>query len=40
MTLIDKTAQSQTESLSFEFDLSHSPEMMGGKLLELLGRIP
>ena len=26
MTLTDKTAQSQTESLSFEFDLQHSPE--------------
>ena len=26
MTLIDKTAASQTESISFEFDLHHSPE--------------
>jgi uncharacterized protein YndB with AHSA1/START domain len=26
MTLTDKTAPSQTESLSFEFDLRHSPE--------------
>jgi len=26
MTPIDKTAPSQTESLSFEFDLHHSPE--------------
>jgi uncharacterized protein YndB with AHSA1/START domain len=26
MTPIDKTAQSQTESLSFEFDLHHPPE--------------
>jgi uncharacterized protein YndB with AHSA1/START domain len=26
MTLIDKTAPSQTESISFEFDLQHSPE--------------
>ena len=26
MTLTDKTAPSQTESLSFEFDLPHSPE--------------
>jgi len=26
MTLTDKTAQSQTESLSFEFDLRHPPE--------------
>ena len=26
MTLIDKTAPSQTQSLSFEFDLQHSPE--------------
>lgn len=26
MTLIDKTAASQTESLSFEFDLHHLPE--------------
>lgn len=26
MTLTDKTAQSQTESISFEFDLHHSPE--------------
>ena len=26
MTLSDKTAPSQTESLSFEFDLRHSPE--------------
>jgi uncharacterized protein YndB with AHSA1/START domain len=26
MTLSDKTAESQTESLSFEFDLRHSPE--------------
>jgi uncharacterized protein YndB with AHSA1/START domain len=26
MTLTDKTAQSQSESISFEFDLHHSPE--------------
>jgi len=26
MTLTDKTVQSQTESISFEFDLHHSPE--------------
>jgi uncharacterized protein YndB with AHSA1/START domain len=26
MTVIDKTAPSQTESISFEFDLRHSPE--------------
>jgi uncharacterized protein YndB with AHSA1/START domain len=26
MTLVDKTARSQTESISFEFDLHHSPE--------------
>jgi len=26
MTLIDKTAQAQTDALSFEFDLHHSPE--------------
>ena len=26
MTLVDNTAQSQTESISFEFDLPHSPE--------------
>ena len=26
MNLIDKTAASQTESISFEFDLHHSPE--------------
>jgi uncharacterized protein YndB with AHSA1/START domain len=26
MTLTDKTAQSQTESISFEFDLHHLPE--------------
>jgi len=26
MNLIDKTAPSQTESISFEFDLRHSPE--------------
>jgi len=26
MTLVDKTAQSQGESLSFEFDLHHGPE--------------
>ena len=26
MTLVDKTAQSQSESLSFEFDLRHAPE--------------
>ena len=26
MTLVDKTAPSQTESLSFEFDLRHPPE--------------
>ena len=28
MTPIDKTAPSQTESLSFEFDLHHSPEQV------------
>jgi uncharacterized protein YndB with AHSA1/START domain len=26
MTLTDKTARSQTESIAFEFDLHHSPE--------------
>jgi uncharacterized protein YndB with AHSA1/START domain len=26
MTLIDKTAESQTEAISFEFDLPHTPE--------------
>jgi uncharacterized protein YndB with AHSA1/START domain len=26
MTITDKTAQSQTESISFEFDLHHAPE--------------
>jgi uncharacterized protein YndB with AHSA1/START domain len=26
MTLTDNTAQSQTDSISFEFDLNHSPE--------------
>ena len=26
MTLTDKTARSQTESISFEFDLHHAPE--------------
>ena len=26
MTLVDKTAQSQSESISFEFDLDHAPE--------------
>jgi len=26
MTPVDKTAQSQSESISFEFDLHHSPE--------------
>ena len=26
MTLVDKTAQSQSESISFEFDLHHVPE--------------
>ena len=26
MTLVDKTAQSQSESISFEFDLQHVPE--------------
>src|SRR5688500_10400710 len=26
MTLTDKTARSQTESISFEFDLRHAPE--------------
>jgi uncharacterized protein YndB with AHSA1/START domain len=26
MTLTDKTAQSQTDSISFEFDLQHAPE--------------
>jgi uncharacterized protein YndB with AHSA1/START domain len=26
MTLVDKTARSQTETISFEFDLHHSPE--------------
>jgi hypothetical protein len=76
MNPIDKTAPSQTECISFEFDLHHSPEkvtlaptasgtrlslvqsgfkpdqkqnfggarygwkMMGGKLVDLLARIP
>jgi uncharacterized protein YndB with AHSA1/START domain len=26
MTLVDRTARSQSESISFEFDLQHSPE--------------
>jgi len=62
MNPIDTTAPSQTESISFEFDLHHSEEkvwrahrrrtargvagarygwkMMGGKLVDLPGRIP
>jgi hypothetical protein len=74
MSSIDKTAPSQTGSISFEFDLHHSPEkvwraltdpvlslvqagfkpdqkqnfggarygwkMMGGKLVDLLARMP
>ena len=53
MNIIDKAAPSQTESLSFEFDLPQAPadqkqnfggarygwKMMGGKLVDLLGRI-
>jgi uncharacterized protein YndB with AHSA1/START domain len=39
MNLIDKTAPSQTESLSFEFDLPHSPEKVWRALTDpvLLG---
>jgi uncharacterized protein YndB with AHSA1/START domain len=34
MTLIDKTAPSQTESLSFELDLEHSPQKVWRALTE------
>ena len=34
MTPTDKTARSQTESLSFEFDLHHSPEKVWRALTE------
>ena len=34
MNTIDKTAPSQTESLSFEFDLHHSPEKVWRALTE------
>ena len=34
MTLIDTTAPSQTESLSFEFDLHHAPEKVWRTLTE------
>jgi uncharacterized protein YndB with AHSA1/START domain len=34
MTLIDKTAQAQTDSISFEFDLQHSPEKVWRALTE------
>jgi uncharacterized protein YndB with AHSA1/START domain len=39
MTLTDKTAQSQTESISFEFDLHHLPEKVWRALTDpvLLG---
>jgi len=34
MSLIDNTAPSQTESISFEFDLQHSPERVWRALTE------
>jgi uncharacterized protein YndB with AHSA1/START domain len=34
MTAIDKTAQSQTETISFEFDLHHRPEKVWRALTE------
>lgn len=34
MTVTDRTSQSQTESLSFEFDLAHSPEKVWRALTE------
>ena len=34
MTVVDLTAQSQSESLSFEFDLSHSPAKVWRALTE------
>jgi uncharacterized protein YndB with AHSA1/START domain len=34
MTVTDTTSQSQTESLSFEFDLAHSPEKVWRALTE------
>ena len=34
MTVADKTAPSQTESISFEFDLRHSPEKVWRALTE------
>ena len=34
MTVTDKTAASQTESISFEFDLQHSPEKVWRALTE------
>jgi uncharacterized protein YndB with AHSA1/START domain len=34
MTLTDKTAQSQTESISFEFDLHHLPEKVWRALID------
>lgn len=34
MSSIDKTAPSQTESLSFEFDLHHAPEKVWRALIE------
>ena len=49
MNPIDQTDPSQTESISFEFDLHHLPEkvwraltdpvlLMGGKLVDLLAK--
>lgn len=34
MTLVDNTAKSQTDTLSFEFDLRHSPEKVWRALTE------
>jgi hypothetical protein len=43
MTVVDDTAQSQSESISFEFDLHHGARygwtLMGGKLVDLPARI-
>ncbi len=36
MNLSDKTAPSQTDSISFEFDPEHPP---GGNLVDLLAKI-
>jgi uncharacterized protein YndB with AHSA1/START domain len=34
MTLVDKTARSQTESISFEFDLHHAPQKVWRALID------